>query len=220
MQKSMRMKKEIKMLTESPPHGISCWSNGDIDKLEAIILGGEHTPYNGGVFKLEIQIPERYPFEPPKVKFVTPIYHPNIDTGGRICLDTLKMPPKGAWKPCLNIGTVLTSIQLLMAEPNPDDPLMTDISNEFRHNRSLYEENARKWTEKHAKQDTKVDDTSEKEETANDENTSSKTRDPTDSQDNTSSDNHVTDDKTNNESTGQKRSLPMYDMTNKCSKLQ
>lgn len=36
----------------------------------------------------------RYPFEPPSVRFVTPIFHPNIDTSGRICLDTLKMPPK------------------------------------------------------------------------------------------------------------------------------
>lgn len=36
----------------------------------------------------------RYPNDPPKVRFVTPVYHPNIDNGGRICLDTLKMPPK------------------------------------------------------------------------------------------------------------------------------
>ncbi|KAK3591859.1 hypothetical protein CHS0354_005060 [Potamilus streckersoni] len=128
MQKLARMKRELQLLTQSPPHGISCWAKEDqLDKLEAQILGIEGTPYEGGLFKLEIQIPDRYPFEPPKVRFVTPIYHPNIDTGGRICLDTLKMPPKGAWKPCLNVSTVLTSIQLLMAEPNPEDPLMVDI---------------------------------------------------------------------------------------------
>ncbi|KAH3885566.1 ubiquitin-conjugating enzyme E2 T-like [Dreissena polymorpha] len=155
MQRSVRMKKEVQMLTESPPHGISCWIKDDtLFNLEAQILGGEDTPYAGGVFKLEIQIPDRYPFEPPKVRFVTPIYHPNIDTAGRICLDTLKMPPKGAWKPILNISTVLTSIQLLMAEPNPEDPLMTDISNEFTHNRSLYVQTAREWTNRHAKQKT------------------------------------------------------------------
>lgn len=114
------------------------------------ILGGEGTPYEKGLFKLELQIPERYPFEPPKVRFVTPIYHPNIDTGGRICLDTLKMPPKGAWKPCLNISTVLTSIQLLMAEPNPEDPLMADISDEYKYNKSLYVEKAKQWTKQHA----------------------------------------------------------------------
>jgi len=38
----------------------------------------------------------RYPFEPPNIQFVTQIYHPNIDTAGRICLDSLKMPPKAS----------------------------------------------------------------------------------------------------------------------------
>lgn len=151
MQRSGRMKKELEMLSKSPPYGISCWSKDErIDLLQAQILGGEGTPYHNGIFTLEIQIPERYPFEPPKVWFVTPIYHPNIDTGGRICLDTLKMPPKGAWKPCLNISTVLTSIQLLMAEPNPEDPLMADISNEYKYNKTLYVENAKQWTKNHA----------------------------------------------------------------------
>lgn len=94
----------------------------------------------------------RYPFEPPKIRFLTPIYHPNIDSAGRICLDVLKLPPKGAWRPSLNISTLLTSIQLLMAEPNPDDPLMADISSEYKYNKQLFLLNAREWTEKYAGQ--------------------------------------------------------------------
>ncbi|KAJ3587088.1 hypothetical protein NHX12_013478 [Muraenolepis orangiensis] len=116
------------------------------------IVGGEDTPYEGGLFSLEIKVPERYPFEPPNIRFLTPIYHPNIDNAGRICHDALKLPPKGAWRPSLNISTVLTSIQLLMAEPNPDDPLMADISSEFKYNKQLFVENARRWTQKHAVQ--------------------------------------------------------------------
>ncbi|XP_015197583.1 ubiquitin-conjugating enzyme E2 T isoform X4 [Lepisosteus oculatus] len=128
MQRSLRLKRELQFISTEPPPGISCWQNGgQMDDLRAQIVGGVNTPFEGGVFSLEIKIPERYPFEPPKMRFLTPIYHPNIDTAGRICLDALKLPPKGAWKPSLNISTVLTSIQLLMAEPNPDDPLMADI---------------------------------------------------------------------------------------------
>ncbi|XP_062397553.1 ubiquitin-conjugating enzyme E2 T isoform X2 [Sardina pilchardus] len=118
--------------------------------LNTEIVGGANTPFEGGLFALEIKIPERYPFEPPKIRFLTPIYHPNIDNAGRICLDALKLPPKGAWRPSLNISTVLTSIQLLMAEPNPDDPLMADISSEFKYNKQVYLDKAKSWTEKHA----------------------------------------------------------------------
>lgn len=61
------------------------------------------------------------------MRFITPIYHPNIDSAGRICLDILKTQPQGAWKPSLNISTILTSLQSLIAEPNPDDPLVAEI---------------------------------------------------------------------------------------------
>ncbi|XP_069046327.1 ubiquitin-conjugating enzyme E2 T isoform X2 [Lepisosteus oculatus] len=153
MQRSLRLKRELQFISTEPPPGISCWQNGgQMDDLRAQIVGGVNTPFEGGVFSLEIKIPERYPFEPPKMRFLTPIYHPNIDTAGRICLDALKLPPKGAWKPSLNISTVLTSIQLLMAEPNPDDPLMADISSEYKYNKQVYVEKAKRWTWKHAMQ--------------------------------------------------------------------
>uniref|UniRef100_A0A8C5P7I6 Ubiquitin-conjugating enzyme E2 T n=1 Tax=Leptobrachium leishanense TaxID=445787 RepID=A0A8C5P7I6_9ANUR len=151
MQRTLRFKRELQLLTAEPPPGITCWQHEDkTDDLRAQIVGGSGSPYEGGIFTLEIIIPERYPFEPPKISFLTPIYHPNIDSAGRICLDILKLPPKGAWRPALNISTVLTSIQLLMSEPNPDDPLMADISSEFKYNRTVFVSNARKWTEQHA----------------------------------------------------------------------
>lgn len=142
------------MLEKSPPTGICCWAKNDDDLgvLEATILGPEESPYQGGTFNLGIRIPDRYPFEPPEVTFTTKVYHPNIDENGRICLDILKpRGPSGGWKPCLNLGSVLTCIRLLMAQPNPDDPLMAEIANEFKHNKSLYLDKAKDWTSKYGK---------------------------------------------------------------------
>ncbi|KAJ1284208.1 hypothetical protein BS78_03G187400 [Paspalum vaginatum] len=153
---NLRMQKEIRLLLDDPPHGVSLNLSGDenapssLSSIEARIEGPDGTVYAKGVFILKIQIPERYPFQPPNVTFVTPIYHPNIDNGGRICLDILNLPPKGAWQPSLNIATVLTSIGLLLSEPNPDDGLMAEISREYKYNRHVFDINARLWTEKHA----------------------------------------------------------------------
>jgi len=146
-----RLKKELQILSASPPTGIYCAAKNDtLETFSAQIIGPTGTPYENGTFELDIQIPKRYPFEPPNVKFVTPIYHPNIDTSGRICLDTLKLPPKGTWRPCLNLSTILMMVRVLMAEPGSEDPLMTDIWHEFKHDYVTYKNKAKEWTKKHA----------------------------------------------------------------------
>nr|GMC65308.1 probable ubiquitin-conjugating enzyme E2 37 [Ipomoea batatas] len=153
---NLRMQRELKLLLSDPPHGasfpsLSSSSSPSLSSIDAQIEGPEGTVYANGIFKLKIQIPERYPFQPPVVTFVTPIYHPNIDNGGRICLDILNLPPKGAWQPSLNISTVLTSIGLLLSEPNPDDGLMHDASEEYKYNRQAFNQKARSMTEKFAR---------------------------------------------------------------------
>eukprot|EP00871_Galdieria_phlegrea_P004834 jgi/Galph1/5351/GphlegSOOS_G3944.1 len=92
--------------------------------FNVIIQGPDSSPYEGGAFKLELFLPDDYPMAPPKVRFLTKIFHPNIDRLGRICLDILK----DKWSPALQIRTVLLSIQALLSAPNPDDPLNNEAA--------------------------------------------------------------------------------------------
>ncbi|KAF9572570.1 Ubiquitin-conjugating enzyme E2 T [Mortierella alpina] len=118
--------------------------------LRAEISGPEDTPYATGTFKIDILIPDRYPFEPPRCQFQTRVYHPNIDEQGRICLDILKSPPKGSWGPAISISTMLISLRLLLATPNPDDPLLVEVANEFKENREIFSLKAKEYTERYA----------------------------------------------------------------------
>ncbi|GAB2274732.1 Ubiquitin-conjugating enzyme E2 35, variant 2 [Dionaea muscipula] len=126
-----RIIKETQRLLSEPAPGISASPSEDnMRYFNVMILGPSQSPYEGGVFKLELFLPEEYPMAPPKVRFLTKIYHPNIDKLGRICLDILK----DKWSPALQIRTVLLSIQALLSAPNPDDPLSENIAKHWKTN--------------------------------------------------------------------------------------
>ncbi|CAL1282044.1 unnamed protein product [Larinioides sclopetarius] len=152
MQCSLRLKKELERFQTQPMSGISCWPTDNLYELKASVMGPDGSPYENGVFYIDIQIPDKYPFIPPSVRFVTPIYHPNVDDSGRICLPSLKSPPQGAWKPNMNLASILVDIQLLMAEPNFNDPLRSELAHEYQVNRESFMKNAREQTVKHAMQ--------------------------------------------------------------------
>uniref|UniRef100_A0A8C0QLW3 UBC core domain-containing protein n=2 Tax=Canis lupus familiaris TaxID=9615 RepID=A0A8C0QLW3_CANLF len=114
--------------------------------FHVVITGPQDSPFEGGTFKLEPFLPEEYPMVTPKVRFMTKIYHPNVDMLGRICLDILE----GKWSPALQIHTVLLSIQALLSAPNPDDPLANDVAEQWKTNKAQAIETARAWTRLYA----------------------------------------------------------------------
>ncbi len=138
-----RITKEIKDFQLDAPESCSAGPrDNNIYIWDAMIMGPSASPFQGGVFKLEIHFPTDYPFKPPKVIFNTKVYHPNINANGSICLDILK----DQWSPALTIGKVLLSICSLLTDPNPKDPLVPEIANQYIQDRALYEATARTWT--------------------------------------------------------------------------
>ena len=135
-------------MAKDPPVGCSARQVGD-DQFhwQATILGPPDSPYHGGVFYLNIKFPKEYPFKPPKIRFITKIYHPNISGAGSICLDIIGEE----WSPARTIDKVLLSICSLLSDPNPDDPMDMEIAKLYKKDKEKYERMCREWTSKYAK---------------------------------------------------------------------
>ncbi|KAK7050540.1 ubiquitin-conjugating enzyme E2-24 kDa [Favolaschia claudopus] len=109
--------------------------------------GPSDTPYAGGLFKVDIVIPDSYPFQPVKMKFITKVYHPNVSSAsGAICLDILK----DAWSPVLTLKSTLISLQSLLCSPEPDDPQDAEVAKHYTASRRSFEETAVYWTKTYA----------------------------------------------------------------------
>jgi ubiquitin-conjugating enzyme E2 D/E len=142
-----RLQKELTDLKKDPPESCSAGPvDDDMFHWEATIIGPTKTPYEGGIFKLDINFSPEYPFKPPIIKFVTKIYHINISVRGDICLDILK----DQWSPALNVSRTLLSICSLLNEPNPESALEQDHARLYMNNRDEYMKHAREWTAKYA----------------------------------------------------------------------
>ncbi len=147
MASTTRITKETQRLLAEPVEGVSATPDEDnMRYFNVVIAGPVDSPYEGGVFRLELFLPQEYPMGPPKVRFLTKMYHPNIDRLGRICLDTLK----DKWSPALTIRTVLISIQALLSAPNPDDPLDNTVADHWKTNEKEAVEKAREYTQRYA----------------------------------------------------------------------
>ncbi|KAJ8325796.1 hypothetical protein BDV3_000965 [Batrachochytrium dendrobatidis] len=149
MASTRRIQKELADLTKNPMSNVSIGpkSEDNLMNWEGIVTGPANSPFAQGIFKITIDFPVDYPFKPPQIKFATKVYHPNIDHDGTICLGLIKTD---AWKPSTKLSEVLMAVVQILTEPNPEDPLVPAIAEQFRQDYAQYTKTALEWTRKHA----------------------------------------------------------------------
>ncbi|UZJ52824.1 hypothetical protein CBS101457_002144 [Exobasidium rhododendri] len=122
---------------------------GNVRHLIGTFPGPEGSPYQGGLFKVDIDVVEGYPFQPLKMKFITKVYHPNISSAsGAICLDILTAK---AWSPVLTLRSTLVSLRSLLCSPEPNDPQDAEVAAHYKADLAGFESTAKFWTECYAK---------------------------------------------------------------------
>ncbi|KAK8821892.1 hypothetical protein WA556_002336 [Blastocystis sp. ATCC 50177/Nand II] len=146
-----KVAKELaKMKAENNPDIGIVWESPLKDNFIFFILGPKDTIYEGAYFKIHCHIPDKYPFVPPMMSFMTKVWHPNISSvTGAICLDILK----DKWTPAMNMETALLSIQALLTAAEPTDPQDHVVAEEYMNHHEQYEKTAREWVQKYAKKD-------------------------------------------------------------------
>ena len=147
MESIQRIQDELLIMRKDPAPGCSAGPKDqkDLRKWDCVIDGPKDTPYEGGMFHLEIIFPIDYPKKPPAIKFITKIFHPNIrQESGQLCLDILN-EKWSEFSQYYTIREVIVSIKLLLTLPN--------FKSSYGHGGSEieYKRIAKEWTDKYAK---------------------------------------------------------------------
>ncbi|XVE59955.1 hypothetical protein DITRI_Ditri05aG0088000 [Diplodiscus trichospermus] len=130
-----RLQSELMALMMSGDSGISAFPQEDnIFWSKGTITGSKETVFEGTEHRLSLAFPNDYPFKPPKVKFETGCFHPNVDVYGNICLDILQ----DKWSSAYDVRTILLSIQSLLGEPNISSPLNTQAAQLWSNQEDFY----------------------------------------------------------------------------------
>jgi len=142
-----RVLKDIKALEETSFDGITVHVNEThVTEIDTEYTGPEGTPYEGGVFRMRLSIGSEYPQVPPKGRFLTKIFHPNVSAAGDVCVNVLKRD----WKPDTGLAHILSVIRCLLIEPNAESALNEEAGKLLLEGFDEFAVKAKMMTEIHA----------------------------------------------------------------------
>jgi ubiquitin-conjugating enzyme E2 A len=136
-----RLMIDLKNLQKDTPEGITAQPDpNNILHWTGEVRGPSETEWEGGVFKMVLDFPESYPIEPPKVRFLTKLFHPNVYPDGNVCVDVLQ----NNWTATSDVLSILISIQVLLTCPNPNSPANKEAGQLLADNPQQYREQVRR----------------------------------------------------------------------------
>eukprot|EP00727_Mastigamoeba_balamuthi_P011399 m51a1_g6882 putative ubiquitin-conjugating enzyme e2 g1-like (188) ;mRNA; r:222991-223778 len=148
-QAALLLAKQLRELNKNPVEGFSAGlvDDSNVFEWQVLIVGPPDTFYEGGMFQARLSFPADYPMNPPKMRFITEMWHPNVYPDGTVCISILHPPgndkwgyekAEERWLPVHTVETILVSVISMLSSPNDQSPANVEAAKEWRDSQEAF----------------------------------------------------------------------------------
>ncbi|KAK7610492.1 ubiquitin-conjugating enzyme/RWD-like protein [Phyllosticta paracitricarpa] len=148
-----RQLKQMQTDKDIPGISVGLVDNNVFEWEVMLMISDDCKFYGGGFFRARLSFPTEYPLLPPKMKFETPIFHPNIYPSGEVCISILHPPgddkygyesASERWSPVQTPETILLSVISMLSSPNDESPANVEAGRLWREDPKEFKKRVRK----------------------------------------------------------------------------
>mmetsp|Transcript_19281 Transcript_19281/g.58157 ORF Transcript_19281/g.58157 Transcript_19281/m.58157 type:complete len:155 (+) Transcript_19281:104-568(+) len=143
---SLRLMSDLKTMKQNPPEGVSAspMSDENLYVWGGTVFGPDDTAWEGGIYSMRLTFTEQYPDKPPRVRFTSEMFHPNIYPDGTLCMDLIQ----DNWSPIYSVCSILIAIRSLLTDPNCASPANPEAAHLYQTDKKQYSRRVRRVAEK------------------------------------------------------------------------